>query len=98
LPQIDSVLSSEYGRSLGRGTLLVFLLFVLAGLVLDGGLTGQITLMAVMGYLGGAAIMAARRPLTPTATDVWLLRWGFIPLWVAAQVGVRLAWFQMGRL
>ncbi len=43
-------------------------------------------------------VMAIRRPLTPTATDLWLLRWGFVPLWLAAQMGVRYAWCWMGRL
>ena len=76
----------------------MFLFFVLAGLVLDGGLAVQITLMAVAGYLGGVAVMAARRPQAPTSADVWLLRWGFVPLWIAAQVGVRYAWSWMGRL
>ena len=47
------------------GRAVVFLFFVLAGLVLDGGLAVRITLMAVAGYLGGVAVMAARRPQAP---------------------------------
>ena len=65
--QFDITLSPEYSRSLGRGTLLVFLLIVISGLVLDGGLTAQITLMAVLGYLGGIAVMVVRRPLARSA-------------------------------
>ena len=96
--QFNITLSPEYSRSLGRGTLLVFLLIVISGLVLDGRLTAQITLMAVLGYLGGIAVMMVRRPLAPTATDLWLLRWGFVPLWFAAQVGTRYVWAWIGRL
>ena len=42
--------------------------------------------------------MVVRRPLAPTATDLWLLRWGFVPLWFAAQVGTRYVWAWMGRI
>src|SRR5262249_24883807 len=94
----ECALSPEYSRALGRGAVVIFLLFALASLVLDYGVTAQITLMAVLGYLGGVAVMAVRRPWTPTKADLWLLRWGFIPLWLAAQVGVRYAWSWMGRL
>lgn len=96
--RLGSALSPEYSRSLGRGTMVALLLFLFAGLVLDGGLTAQITLMAVLGYLGGVAVMAIRRPQAPTAADVWLLRWGFVPLWFATQVGARCAWSWMGWL
>lgn len=95
---MDSALSPKYNRSLGQGMIVVFLFFVVAGLMLDGGLTVQITLIAAFGYLGGVAVMAVRRPQSPTATDLWLLRWSFVPLWMAVQVGTRCAWFWMGRL
>lgn len=94
----ETALSSEYSRALGHGAIVVFFLFISAGLVLDGGLTAQITLMATLGYLGGVVVMAVRRPQTPTATDLWMLRYGFAPLCLIAQVGVRYAWSWMGRL
>lgn len=47
-----AALSPDYRRALGRGTLVVFMLFVFSKLVLDHGLTAQITLMAALGYLG----------------------------------------------
>jgi hypothetical protein len=96
--QFNIALSPEYSRSLGHGTVFVLLLIELSGLVLDGGLTAQITLMAVLGYLGGVTVLVVRRPQAPTATDLWLLRWGFVPLWLAVQVGTRYAWTWMGRL
>ena len=91
------VLSPEYSRALGHGAVVVLLLFVFTGLLLDGGLTAQITLIAALGYLGGVAVMVVRRPQAPTAADLWLLRWGFVPLWLVAQVGARYAWSWMGR-
>lgn len=91
-------LSPKYSRSLGRGTVVVLLLVVMSGQVLDGGLTAQIALIALLGYLGGVAVLATRRPQTPTATDLWFIRWGFVPLWLATQIGARWAWTWLGRL
>jgi hypothetical protein len=91
-------LSPAYRGAVVVGSVLVLAVLVLATLVLDGGLTAQVTLMAIMGYLGGVAVMACRRPQAPSALDLWLVRWGFIPLWFAAQVLARYAWTLMGRL
>jgi len=91
-------LSPEYNRSLRVGAILAVTVSVLACLVLDGGLTAQITLMAVLAYFGGVALMVVRRPQAPTATDLWLLRWGFLPLWLAVQVSARFAWYWLGRI
>ena len=80
------------------GSVVVLTFLVVSALLLDGGLTLQLTFMAVLGYLGGLAVMAARRPQVPTALDLILVRWGFIPLWIVAQFGARYAWSLMGRL
>ena len=93
-----SSLSPEYKRTLIQGLVLILIIFLLAGLVLDHGLTAQITLMAALGYLGAVTVIAMRRPQTPTRIDILLIRWGFIPLWFAAQYLVREAWTWMGRL
>jgi hypothetical protein len=83
-------LSNEYSRALGRGVPLIGLVFALA----DGysRLTAQITLMAILAYLGGVAVMVIRRPQAPTSNDLRLLRWGFLPLWFTAQVSARFVW------
>ena len=80
------------------GSVVALTFVVLSALLLDGGLTLQVTFMAILGYLGGLAVMAARRPQAPSALDLMLVRWGFIPLWIAAQFGARYAWTLMGRL
>ncbi len=80
------------------GSVVVLTFLVVSALLLDGGLTLQLTFMAVLGYLGGLAVMAARRPQVPAAMDLILVRWGFIPLWIVAQFGARYAWPLMGRL
>lgn len=93
----DSTLPREYSRSLGRGAMVVGLLFVVSVLLADGGIAARVTLIAVLGYLAGVAVMALRRPQTLTATDISFLRWGFVPLWLATQVCAR-AWAWFGHL
>ena len=80
------------------GSVVVLMFLVVSALLLDGGLTLQLTFMAVLGYLGGLAVMAARRPQVPAAMDLVLVRGEFGPLWIVAQFGARYAWPLMGRL
>lgn len=101
-PPIDgrrlySTLSPEYSRCLGRGALVVGLILAASVLLLDGGVAVRATLIAVLGYLAGVAVMALRRPQTPTATDLNFLRWGFAPLW-SATYACALAWAWFGNL
>jgi len=80
------------------GSVVVLMFLVVSTLLLDGGLTLQLTFMAVLGYLGGLAVMAARRPQVPAAMDLVLVRREFGPLRIVAQFGARYAWPLMGRL
>jgi len=91
-------LSPEYKRSFTCGALVVFVVLFLASGFDHDPVTTQITLMAALGYFGGVAVVAIRRPQAPTLADLWLMRWGYIPLWLAAQFLVRDAWIWMGRL
>ncbi len=91
-------LTPSYRHAVVVGSVVALTFVVLSALLLDGGLTFQVTFMAILGYLGGLAVMAARRPQAPSALDLMLVRWGFIPLWIAAQFGARYAWTLMGRL
>jgi hypothetical protein len=91
-------LTPSYRHAVVVGSVVALTFVVLSALLLDGGLTLQVTFMAILGYLGGLAVMAARRPQAPSALDLMLVRWGFIPLWIASQFGARYAWTLMGRL
>jgi hypothetical protein len=84
-------LSPDYSRALGWGVLVIFLILVF---VMWDRLAVQITLMAILAYLGGVAVMVIRRPQTPTINDLRLLRWGFLPLWLCTQISARLVWFR----
>ncbi|MBA4067077.1 MAG: hypothetical protein C0501_25880 [Isosphaera sp.] len=92
--RLDVPVSPRYGPALAIGAAHAVFLLLASG----NALTAQITLMAALGYLGGAAVMVARRPRTPTEVDLWLLRLGFIPLWYLTQDAARGAWTWLGRL
>jgi len=96
--QGEFALSPQYTAALLRSAIVAALLLGLSALVLDGGLVMQVALMTSLGYLGGVAMIASRRPQAPTATDLWVVRWGFAPLWLAAQIAVPYCWRLMERL
>ena len=83
-------LSPDYSRALGCG---VFQIFSIIVLVMWDRLAVQITLTAILAYLGGVAVIVIRRPQTPTTVDLRLLRWGFLPMWLGTQLSARLAGF-----
>ncbi len=95
--RLNSTLSQEYSRSLGRGAIVIGVTFAVSTLILDGGVMARITLLVALGYLAGVAVIAVRRPSAPTETDINYLRWGFLPLWLAAQICARL-WMLRGFL
>jgi hypothetical protein len=86
----NTLMSSEYTSALGRGTALICM--VLAVVIWDR-LAVRITFIAILGYLGGVAVMVIRRPQAPTATDLRLLQWGFLPLWFMTQIVARIVWY-----
>ena len=49
-------------------------------LVLDGGRIAHTTGIAVLTFWAGAAIVISRRPTLPTDLDLFLIRFGFLPL------------------
>jgi hypothetical protein len=94
----EVALSPQYTRALLHSAIVAATLLGLSALVLDGGLAIQVALMTLAGYLGGVATIIIRRPQAPTATDLWVVRWGFAPLWLAAQIAVPFCWRLFGQL
>jgi hypothetical protein len=52
----------------------------LTSLILDGGLIFNRFAIAAIGYWAIAIIMLLRRQPEMTDTDLWLLKWGYLPL------------------
>ena len=69
---------------------------VLSALVLDCGDTATLSLVALLAFWFGVFVMVVRRPRQPTGADLWLLRWGYLPLVVIAQIGGRAWWHWRG--
>ncbi len=61
-------------------------------LILDGGTTARVCGIALVAFWGGAAVLIWRRPLSPTKTDIWLIRFGYLPLVVLAFFLVHFIW------
>ena len=49
---------------------------LLTGLILDGGCMALIFLYTLAAYWAGFAMIVVRRPMTPTKTDLFLIKWG----------------------
>ena len=55
---------------------------VLGLLMLDGGHSARLCGIAMIGFWSASALILARRPQTPRASDLFYLRWGFLPVLV----------------
>jgi hypothetical protein len=57
---------------------------VLSGMVLDGGVLGEICGFAFVAFWGGAGLILARRRNALTDVDKLLIGWGYIPLCIVS--------------
>ncbi len=63
-----------------------------SALMLDFGMTARCSLIALLAFWGGTLLVLLRRSRNPTRIDLWLIRWGYLPLVVAVQVVARSVW------
>lgn len=60
---------------------------------IDAGVSFELWWRAVIAFWGTVILMILRRPHTPTKVDLFLVRWGFIPLFLLlTPVVLVLAW------
>ena len=71
---------------------LQLLLRVFVGLMWDGGFGLSLWTMALAGYWGGTALILLRRWRNPTGTDVFLVRWGFLFLFLLCLFVLPVLW------
>src|SRR5262249_31952460 len=87
-------LSDTYRSPLRRALIIQLVAVVLSGLMVDyGRIFARITLIAGVAFWVGVLLMMVRRPQAPTAWDLWMVRWGFLPLLLFLQVIARLIWW-----
>jgi hypothetical protein len=75
--------ASPYRRVVKSALVQQVLILILAGMILDGGVTGEICLFAAVGFWGGVALVRFRRPV-PTRIDLILIEGSYIVLCVIA--------------
>ena len=67
---------------------------ILAALILDGGSIARMYLCALIVFWPGFAMIIYRRPMAPTETDLFLIKWGTFLLFAvfAAMSAVIVQW------
>jgi hypothetical protein len=71
---------------------------ILALLVLDGGLTFHVTMIAIVAYWLAFCIVIVRRPDSPTRGDLRLVRYGFLMVFLIVIVAGPMVWRALGRI
>lgn len=71
-------LSPEYGKPIVGNLVLQAICAVVASSLLDGGAVLRPAIFAIITYWAGVAMIALRRPRSPTRMDVLFLNGGFI--------------------
>jgi hypothetical protein len=77
-----------YGDAIKAAVAQQVVILLLASLVLDGGLMLRMATLAAAGSWAFNIVIVARRPRSPTPTDVLIVKYGF---WLAALVSFVLA-------
>jgi hypothetical protein len=91
------VLSSEYSRPVKAALVQQGIVLILGLLMLDGGLTLHMAMLAVIAFWLAFGIVIARRPLAPTRSDLFLVRYGFLLAFVTILIVAPYVWKAMGR-
>jgi hypothetical protein len=86
---------AAYGRPIKTALLQQGIFLILAALALDMGETWHTTLVAVLAYWMSAGVIVARRPDSPTRTDLFFIRWGFLVIWLIVVIVGPMAWYCM---
>ena len=93
-----SPLSSVYWPTTKAALLQQGIIFILAALILDGGLTFHMAVIAFVAYWSALGIIVARRPSSPTRIDILLVRYGFLLVFLIVVTAGPFVWKAMGRL
>ena len=86
----------SYRKAVFEAVGLQLLIGMLSLLILDGGTTARICGISLVAFWGGVALMISRRPHAPTQTDIEWIRFGYLPLVVAAFLLVHFIWTRRG--
>lgn len=85
-------ISPSYRKPVFQALGLQAVTVTLSLLILDFGTSARVCGIALLGFWAGVAVLIARRPASPTRTDLALIRIGFLPLLGLAVPVVLLVW------
>jgi len=89
-------ISPAYQKAIFNALIMQIVLGILSAMILDGGVCAQICGVALLAFWGGAAVLIWRRPQSPTEIDIFLIRFGYIPVIFIAGVLVYVIWHWRG--
>ena len=90
-------IASAYRRPIKSALVQQGIILILALLLLDGGLTFNMAVIAVVAYWLAFGILVFRRASSPTKGDVLLVRYGFLLLFFIVLVAGPFVWKALGR-
>ena len=89
-------ISDSYRKPIFDAVGLQVILGILSMMVLDGGDCAHISGAALLAFWGGTAVLVWRHPRNPSKVDLELIRFGYLPVLVAAFVAIHLVWAARG--
>ncbi len=75
-------LSKDYRSALKVALLLQIIIGLFAAGATDFGLAFDVWWRSMAAYWGCLVVMVLRRPNAPTKVDLWMIRYGFVPLFI----------------
>jgi hypothetical protein len=91
-------ISQSYHEPVRTAAILSFIIMVFCGLLLDGGLIGRPSVVALSVFWALVVVVICRRPRNPTPTDLSLIRWGCLLFVVAFDIAIFSVWHLRGLL
>ena len=89
-------ISPSYRKPIFEAVVLQVIVGILSLMILDGGDCARICGAALLAFWGGAVVLIWRRPVTPTKTDLELIRFGYLPVVIIAFFIIQLVWRMRG--
>jgi hypothetical protein len=96
LPRASFEFSPQYWPAIKDAIVLQLLFGVPSALLLDGGRVFGFFKVALIGHLSGMLMIIGRRPMSPTKTDIFFIRWGILLLFLATGVIAPFIWSIIG--
>lgn len=94
--RISSGISDKYWPALKQGLLLQIIFGVLSALILVAGDPFMLFAVALLGHWMGILMIVLRRPTSPTAVDLFFVRYGIVLLMIATVLVAPSVWSIIG--